>query len=169
MTQFLIFCYLFAIVAANNIVTYFGPSGLLITGFLLIPFDLVARDALQERWKNKIKTKMALLIVSGSYLAFLTNPDTAQVSKASAISFLLAGTVDWVVYTLAQKHSRFFKMNVSNIFSSVADSCLFQIIAFGSFSASLALSQSGIKIFGGVIWSLLFIQLGAILKKFRGE
>lgn len=159
MTVFLIGCYLFAIVAANNIVTYMGPSGLLVTGFFLIPFDLVARDALHERWKQKRFLKMSLLIISGSYLAFLTNPATQQVSTASAVSFLISGTVDWAVYSIFWSHSRQFRMNASNAFSSVVDSVVFQIIAFGTFSAALAGSQAFFKIFGAFLWTLLFIKV----------
>lgn len=161
MSFILIVSYLFAIIAANNIVTYFGTDGLIVTGFLLIPFDLVARDALQEKWKTFVVPKMGSLILGGSVLAFLTNPSTLQVSLASAGSFLIAGTVDWIIYSMARNKTRFFKMNVSNLFSSVVDSCVFQIIAFGSFSGSVAMNQSFVKLIGGLFWSLLFVKMMA--------
>jgi hypothetical protein len=136
-----------------------GPSGLLITGFFLIPFDLVARDALHERWKRGRFLKMASLILGGSLLAWITNPATIDISRASAFSFLLAGSIDWSAYSLFKNHSRMIRMNVSNLASSIADSIFFQIIAFGTFSLALSASQSMIKIVGAFLWTLLLVKV----------
>ena len=159
MTYILIASYLVAIVAANNIVTYMGARGLIFTAFFLIPFDLIARDQLQDLWRSKnLFIKMACLILSGSLIAYITNPETANISKASAISFLFAGSIDYVFYTLLDGKRKFIKMNLSNIASSICDSTLFQWIAFGSISLNIAAAQTAFKLLGGLLWSIIFIR-----------
>lgn len=159
MTSILITSYLAAIVAANNIVTYMGPRGLLITALFLIPFDLVARDQLQDTWRgNWMLAKMGVLICSGSLIAYFFNSDTKAVSTASAVSFLVAGSFDCLLYTLLEGRKKFIKMNLSNVGSSICDSILFQLVAFGSISYSIAASQIALKILGGFFWSWIFTR-----------
>lgn len=47
----LIWLYFMAISVANGLVTHFGQDALPFTAFFLIPFDLVVRDLLQDRWQ----------------------------------------------------------------------------------------------------------------------
>lgn len=155
--KFLVLSYLAAIVVANNVVTVMGPKGLLITGFFLIPFDLISRDQLQDQWSGKsLGIKMTALILSGSVIAYAINPETKNVAIASALSFLIAGAVDFALYTALKGRHKMIKMNLSNIGSAACDSVLFQIIAFGGFSASIAVEQTCIKILGGLLWSSIF-------------
>jgi len=156
----LVFSYLAAIVAANNLVTYMGVNALLITAFFLIPFDLVARDQLQDSWQGKfLFVKMSALILSGSLIAYLLNKETENISKASAISFMIAGGIDFFIYSLLKSRHRLIKMNLSNVGSAICDSIVFQVLAFGSLSYSIAAQQSALKLFGGLFWSLLFVRL----------
>ena len=52
-TTSIVFLYISAIVVANNMVSMFGEIGLWVTGFFLIPFDLLARDILHEQWRGR--------------------------------------------------------------------------------------------------------------------
>lgn len=158
MGKFLVATYLLAIVAADLIITKMGPSGLIITGLFLIPFDLISRDQLQDMWRGKsLKLKMLGLVGSGSLIAYLINPESRQIALASGISFAIAGTVDYAVYSILIDKKKIVKMNVSNILASLADSVCFQIIAFGNLNYYIAAGQSGLKITGGYLWSILFI------------
>lgn len=156
----LIALYLAAIVAANNIVTYMGPSGLFITATFLIPFDLIARDQLQENWRGSyMLPKMAAVICLGSILAYLFNSDTKLVSAASAVSFLIAGSIDCFLYTILDGKKKFIKMNLSNLGASIADSFIFQWIAFGAVSYTIAWQQITLKLLGGLFWSVIFVKV----------
>lgn len=157
--SFLVTVYLAAIVAADLIVTKMGARGLIVTGLFLIPFDLISRDQLQDMWRgSSLKKKMAALICSGSIIAFLINPDAKNVAIASAAGFMIAGTVDYLIYSVLIDRPKLLKMNVSNIFASMADSISFQLIAFGAVNFEIAGTQTALKIVGGFFWSLLFIQ-----------
>ena len=62
----LIFLYLVAIIAANLIVSQFGPQVSIITAFMFSGLDLPARDGLHEKWQGKhLWWKMLLLIGFG--------------------------------------------------------------------------------------------------------
>lgn len=155
-SKWLIAAYLLAAVAANLIVFIFGPTVLPITAFFLIPFDLCARDALQERWKgNNLRQRMIALILAGSILTAIINVGAYRIALASFTAFAIAGCIDWLVYTLMSRRHRLAKMNGSNVASSIADSIIFPAIAFGIFSVSLSASQAASKIIGGVVWSFI--------------
>lgn len=152
-TLLLILSYLFAIVVSNLSVYSFGTTALIFTGLILIPFDLTSRDVLHEVWKeNCLKTKMFFLIVSGSLISFIINPASVNISIASAVAFFIAGTIDFVIYSSMIRSSKSIKMNCSNICSSIFDSIVFQLIAFGSIDLKILASQSILKIAGGFLW-----------------
>ncbi len=156
----LVLAYLLAVVAANWTVTTFGQVGLIVTGFLLIPFDLVTRDVLHEEWHDSwLRARMTALILGGSAISFLTSASSFRVALASAVAFGLAGLADFAVYYLMDDETRTVRMNASNTVSAALDSLLFPLIAFGGFSASVSLSQAALKIVGGLIWTFLFLRI----------
>src|SRR5688572_22945960 len=91
-TWSIVAAYLGAAVVANLVVGAYGPSALYISAFLLIPFDLCARDLLHERWEGRgLRWKMTALVFWGSLLSALAQPSASRVALASALSFALAG------------------------------------------------------------------------------
>ncbi len=168
MSPFLVTGYLFAIIAANNLVATMGPKGLLITGLILIPFDLVSRDVLHDNWKEYRLVKMFCLVMVGAFLSYLTNSAAKNIAIAGAAALTCAGVIDYIIYSLAESKSRLFKMNVSNVFSSLVDSIVFQAIAFGAVSASITWSQTLIKFIGAIVWSLLLVKLVDKMSKNNG-
>jgi uncharacterized PurR-regulated membrane protein YhhQ (DUF165 family) len=151
-----VLAYLIANVLANLSVTFFGPVSTPINAFLLIAFDLVARDKLHERWNHKnLWPKMLLLVGTGAVLSWLLNRGAGQIATASFIAFLLTGLVDTLVYQLLRNHPRFIKVNGSNVVSSAVDSIAFPTLAFGSFIPWVVLGQFTAKVVGGYLWSLL--------------
>jgi uncharacterized PurR-regulated membrane protein YhhQ (DUF165 family) len=157
----LISSYLLAIVVANLSVTHFGEWALPFTAFLLIPFDLVARDVLHERWlvKNKFNMYASLfgLVLCGGIISFIINRESQQIAIASSITFLAVGAINTTFYQLLIKVKRIHRMNISNTVSSFADSLLFPLIAFNIIDLNLFLSQSSSKIIGGVFWAWIFV------------
>lgn len=162
MQKLLIFSYLLAIVVANLSVTHFGKWALPFTAFLLIPFDLVARDVLHEEWKDNSKVKMYLklflLILSGGILSYLINQDSAKIALASCVTFLSVGIINTSIFQMLIKKKILFRMNLSNGVSAIIDSLLFPAVAFGIFEWRLFLSQSGAKIVGGLIFAYVFVK-----------
>ncbi len=157
--SFYIALYLIAIVIANTIVAWYGQAALVVTAFLLIPFDLVVRDVLHNRWHgNYLWPKMAGLILAGSVLTYLLNADTLKVAVASFVAFCAAGFVDAIVYHILYKQARLIKINTSNLFSALTDSIVFPFLAFDVVSLSLSGAQWAMKFTGGIFWSLVLIR-----------
>lgn len=155
----LIALYLLAIVAANLSVTFFGPVSAPINAFLLIGFDLVARDALHERWKGKnLWLKMLLLIGVGGVISWFINQGAGRVAIASFIAFALSGIFDTLVYQLLDRHSKMLKINGSNIVSSAVDSLSFPTLAFGAFIPWVVFGQFAAKVIGGYVWSIIIFR-----------
>jgi hypothetical protein len=152
-TKFLIFIYLIAIVAANMIITKYGPSMSIVTAFIFIGLDLTSRDHLHETWKGeKLFLKMGLLIGTGSIISWFINRSSGQIALASFLSFAVSGGIDSIVYHILKNKTRFIKINGSNVFGSAFDSVLFPTIAFGVFMPIIILGQFFAKVFGGIIW-----------------
>lgn len=146
---------------ANMIVVKFGPSSVLIVGFLLVGLDLTSRDYLHELWHGRqLWPKMLLLIGTGSLLTWLLNKDAGQIALASFVAFASAGVVDAITYHLLKNKLFLLRVNGSNVFASFTDSALFLTIAFGAFMPGLIFAQFGVKVAGGFVWSL-------VLRKFR--
>lgn len=156
----LIAMYLCAIVTANLAVAAFGQVALIVTALVLIPFDLVARDVLHERWSGRgLVVRMACLVLTGSVLAAALNASASRVALASFAAFSIAALVDSVVYSLASRRSRLVRMNASNACGAVADSIIFPLIAFEAVSPSLSATQAALKIAGGFAWSILLSKV----------
>ena len=150
--------FLAAVLAANLAVSHFGQSALPFTAFILIPFDMVVRDALHETWRGRgLWLRMALLISTGSILTALLSWDAKQIAIASFTAFLLSGVSNALVYHLLDNQRRIFKMNASNLVAAMVDSIVFPVIAFSSVSIGLCIAQAGSKFVGGLIWSSSFL------------
>lgn len=147
--------YLGAIVAADLLAAQFGPTMTIVNAFLFIGLDITARDRLHEAWHgNKLTLKMAVLIVSGSALAWLINANAKQIAIASSVAFGSAAIVDTVAYQLLYRQKWFVKINGSNVASAITDSILFPTLAFGGFLPLITLGQALAKMFGGALWAL---------------
>lgn len=154
--MFYVVMYLMAIILANLTVAEFGPNVVIINAFLFIGLDLTARDKLHEKWHNNhLKTKMFLLITSGSFLSWLINQNTGQIAVASMISFFAAAVVDTIAYHLLFGKSRIVKMNGSNVPSALTDSIVFPTIAFGQLLPMIIIGQFIAKVAGGFFWSVI--------------
>lgn len=153
--------YLSAIVAANLIVTEYGPKWSIVTAFGLIGLDLTSRDGLHDLWGGRhLPYKMAALIASGSALSFLVNQDAGRIAVASAAAFGTAGLVDAVIYQFLHSKPRFDRITGSNIVASAVDSVVFPAIAFGlPLMYDITIGQFAAKVGGGVVWAYLLVRL----------
>lgn len=149
-------------VSANLLVSVYGQVALLVTAWVLIPFDLVTRDVLHDRWHGRrLWFRMALLILVGACLTVLAVSDAWRVALASFVAFVVAGFTNTAVYQRLIGKSRYLRMNISNLAAAVADSIAFPVIAFGVQDTSMALcaGQAASKFAGGLLWSALYIRL----------
>lgn len=160
MSIVLVAAYLAAIVIANLAVVSFGQAVMPVVAFVLIPFDLVARDALHRRWHDDhLVARMGALIAAGSALTILVSPASHRIALASCISFAIAAAIDTGAYETLEGRSQMVKVNGSNAFSATADSIVFPLIAFGALSWQLSAAQAAAKFFGGFVWSLMLRRL----------
>jgi uncharacterized PurR-regulated membrane protein YhhQ (DUF165 family) len=154
--RFLVIIYLSAIVAANLLITTFGPKMTIFTAFVFIGFDLTSRDFLHEMWMGKgLVKKMSLLIASGSVLSWVINRDAAQIATASFIAFAASGGVDFIIYHAMKERSKILKINGSNIISSAVDSIILPTTAFWTLMPEIILGQFAAKVAGGFCWSVI--------------
>lgn len=151
----IVLIYLCSIIAANLLSATYGPVISVLNSFLFIGMDMTIRDRLHDKWEHKnLKTKMALLIMTGSVLSYAINRDAANIAIASTVAFCLSMVADYLAYSaLAGKH-RFFRINGSNVVSSAVDSYVFPLIAFGSVMPLIVVGQFLAKTLGGFVWSL---------------
>jgi uncharacterized PurR-regulated membrane protein YhhQ (DUF165 family) len=165
----MIILYLAVIVVANLLVMKVGPSALPYTAFFLIPFDLVVRDHLHQRWhgQKNFFFKMYGLILAGSCLSVLMNVNALNIAIAGGTAFLLAGSIDSIVFSALYRKPYLVKVNVSNVFSALTDSLVFPWVAFGLFDLKLSGSQAASKMIGGFIWA--FIIRSFIKEKRHGN
>lgn len=160
LTTICVTLFLIAIVAADLVITHFGPKALPFTAFFLIPFDLVTRDILHEKWKGKcLWPKIGVLVLSGGIISYLLNQDALNVAKASVLAFACATFINTVIYQLLYAFKTIIKMNVSNLFAAITDSVIFPFIAFGVLPLDIMITQSLAKFGGGILWSTLFVLL----------
>ena len=164
--EIMVSLYLLAVVAANFAVAAWGQVALVFTAFVLIPFDLVARDVLHEKWKNnRLWLRMAALIMSGSAISFALNYNVWRVAIASFVAFALAGATNAIVYHWLDGHKRSLRMNVSNFLAAIMDSVIFPLVAFSGLSWFLSASQAVLKFAGGFLWIWLLVWQLKILKE----
>lgn len=152
----IVIAYLAAITAANLIISVYGPAMSVVTAFVLIGFDLVARDALHERWRGAwLWPRMLALIAAGGALSYALNAGAGRIAVASCVAFVLAGVVDAVAYQALRARGWFVRANGSNIPSALVDSVVFPALAFGGFLWPVMLGQFVAKVGGGLVWSVL--------------
>lgn len=152
----IVILYLSAVVAANLVVTVFGPNASVMTAFLFIGLNLSARDRLHASWQGSgLVWKMAALIASGSALSWMLNRDAAPVAIASMVAFGASESVDALVYHAALRWSWMKRANASNAVSAAVDSVVFPTLAFGGFLPVIVLGQYLAKTLGGAVWAWL--------------
>jgi hypothetical protein len=158
--------YLLSVVAANISIAAYGPSALLFVSWVVIPFDLTLKDALQERWTGDgLVKKLGALVFAGSVLSALLSKGSAMVSLASFVAFAVAGTADGFVFHKMPKNKPLLRVNASNVIGALFDSWLFQAIAFGSAETGMVFAQAASKSVGGFVWSLILVRLLSKLSK----
>lgn len=158
--------YIGAIVLANWLVTRYGQAALPFTAFFLIPFDLIVRDLMQDRWQqskwsivpNPLLFRMAGLILLGAAVSFGTATGSLRVNLASLTAFLVAGTIDALTYQRMIRYGRIFRINGATVIAAITDSIIFALVAFTSVSWALVGAQAGMKIAGGFVWSLVMYR-----------
>lgn len=155
--------YVSAIVAANWLVTRYGQRALPYTAFFLIPFDLVVRDLMQDRWQElarwAIALRMGLLIGGGAAISLLTATGSFRINLASMCAFVVAATIDAATYQTMIKYGRIFRINAATGLGAFTDSAIFAALAFDDVSWQLVALQMVTKIAGGFVWSLVLFRL----------
>ena len=161
----LILGYLGAIVVANLTLAEWGrehPEVVLYNAFILVAYDLVARDYLHSYWEGpQLVRNMAALIGAGSLLSLVagywigSGPDVGRIALASCIAFGAAGVTDALVYTRMISYGWLERINGSNIASATVDSFVFIALYPFGFDFTLAFTLAAVKIAGGVTWSLV--------------
>ena len=129
------------------------------TGFFLIPFDLVARDILHDRWgrdgKQILFNKIGTLVIAGAVLTTILNVDAARIAFASIVAFVVGVTANTILYYAMNHFKRENRMVVSNSIVAVIDSTLFPLLALGLIDLRISLTQILLKCLGGFIFARL--------------
>lgn len=155
-TRIAVIIFIGAIVAANLLVAEFGPWFSPINAFFLIGLDLSLRDALHDKWREQI-WRMGALIATAGVLSFILNPAAGRIAVASTAAFVIASSVDALVYHRLIDAKWLVRANGSNIGGAATDSIAFPLIAFGMFPGIAAVIglQFAAKVGGGVLWSIV--------------
>lgn len=156
--------YLGAIILANLTVVWWGPGWSIANAFLLIGFDLTARDRLHEAWRGRgLIWRMGLLIATGGLISYLINAEAGRIALASTVAFAAAATADGVTYHIIRRRqiwpgqlgTTLDRVNKSNAVGAAVDSIIFPTLAFGGFAPWLTIGQFLAKVLGGFVWSLI--------------
>jgi queuosine precursor transporter len=155
-----VLAYLAAIAAANLLAAQLGPSATVATAFLLIGFDFSCRDYLQARWEGgRLWLRMFALIAVGGLISWFLNAGSAQIAVASTVAFVLASSLDAMVFALIGKRvRRFLRWNGTNLVGAGIDSILFPTLAFGAILPAVVVGQYVAKVAGGLLWSVVLIR-----------
>jgi uncharacterized PurR-regulated membrane protein YhhQ (DUF165 family) len=158
----LVGAYLAAIVAANLITTHYAKQGhpevSVYTAFALVAFDFVARDVLHDWYRGRTRVAvLAALILAGSLVSWLANPDSAEVAKWSALAFGAAMLVDGAVYAAYNHLPWLERSNLSNVAGAITDSAVF--CAGLGFPFIVAFGQVTAKVAGGLLFALAVDRL----------
>lgn len=140
--------YVLAMTAANISIAFFGPWVSPINAFIFIGLDLTLRDWLHQRIN---KWQMVLLIVFSGLVTWVLNPGAGMIAIASAASFVIAGFVDYAVFSRS-KGTWIERSTKSNVAGAAIDSVAFPTIAFGSLMPEIVLMQFFAKVAGGFVW-----------------
>ena len=151
----LISAYLSAIVAANLLVSHFGPTASIVNAFLFIGLDLSSRDRLHELWQGRaLWARMLVLIIVGGLLSLILG-GSGRIALASCMAFVLAGIVDTHIYSALAHRGWLWRANGSNAIAAAVDSLCFPLLAFAWPPLwGVVLGQFVAKVGGGMLWSL---------------
>ena len=150
--------FLSAIVAANLLASYFGPTITIYTAFLFIGLDLFVRDTLHDLWKEKLPQKMFLLVLAGSMITVALNINAGPIALASTLAFAVAFIGDGLSYHFLKERMFLLRSNGSNVVGSLLDSIIFPTVAFGMLMPEIVAGQFLAKVLGGAVWSVLFVK-----------
>ncbi len=158
--------YLLALILANFIVLWLGKPGLVLTAFILIPFDFVMRAYFHETWKGKdLFINMFLLIASAGVLTYILNPDAKHIAIGSATAFICAQTTAGILYQALISKPYFVKVNGSDLAGILVDSVVFQWVAFHSLDWGITWTQTVMKVLGGLAWYYIIFKLLQLPKR----
>jgi len=159
-TRIAVVAFVAAIAAANLLIAWLGPWVSPINAFLLIGLDLSLRDWLHDKWRGQM-WRMGALIATAGVLSYLMNPAAGRIAVASTAAFVLASSVDALVYQRLIDAKWLVRANGSNVAGAATDSVAFPIIAFGWFPGLPAIIglQFAAKVAGGGIWSAVIAQV----------
>lgn len=156
-TRILIALYLATVAAANLLVTWLGPSVVLVNAFVLIALDLTLKDRLQD---TLTPARLGLLIAGGGLLSAALNLAALPVAVASCAAFVVSGAGDALLYARLRRRPWLVRANASNVPGALLDSVVFLALlsAFGLLPAALVLplaaGQTAAKLAGGAVWSV---------------
>lgn len=155
MKYFVCFLYLIAVVAANLSATYFGIWATPFNALFLIGLEITARDYLHTKLTH---VELIAVVLLAGVLSFLLNTGAVNIAIASSVAIVVSCLIDYLVFNKT-KGTWFKKSNTSNVFSATSDSLIFPTIAFGVFNIWVVLLHIFMKVFGGFLWSILFVRL----------
>lgn len=150
-----------AMIGANLSVAAFGPWVSPINAFVLIGLDLSLRDRFHDAWSGRPRflLRMAALILFSAAASYLINPAAGRIAFASFAAFVVAGTVDGLVYHWLRSRvsttGYYERVNGSNAAGALVDSILFPTIAFAAFLPMIVALQFVAKVLGGFVWSIV--------------
>lgn len=145
--------YLLAFILSNFIVLKFGSVGLIFTALFLIPFDFVMRCIFHEKWKGKaLILNMGSLVLTASIITILMNHNSIPIALGSAVGFISAQLIAGLFYQKFINKSTFIKVNGSDFVGIIADSFMFQLVAFSMIDWKITVSQVILKVLGGLFW-----------------
>ena len=120
--------YILSILLANVFVSYFGIvkiAGLTFpAGVVFVGLTFSFRDFAQRHWGM---WKIWIFIAIATIITLFMN---WHVAIASVSAFLIAETVDWLVFTITKKDF-IHRIWISNTLSTPLDSVIFVVLAFG--------------------------------------
>ena len=156
----MVYIYIGSLTLANLLVAWLGPWFSPINAFVLIGLDLVLRDKLHDRWQgDRLVLRMFGIIAAAGLLSWVINKDAGMIAVASVVSFMVAMTVDALIYQKLKNRPWWQRANGSNIGGAATDSVLFPTIAFGSLMPEIVALQFFAKVAGGFLWSLVIDSL----------
>lgn len=136
-----------------------APSGVLLIGLMF-----AVRDSLHERVGIK---GTLLLIAAASAVSAVVAPPALAV--ASGLTMLVAEATDALVYQQLRTRGRLTAATVSNLASSLLDSALFLIVAFGAATAIDRTLALFIGKFEASLATLVVLSLSARLVRHQRE
>jgi hypothetical protein len=156
----MVYIYIGSLTLANLLVAWLGPWFSPINAFVLIGLDLVLRDKLHDRWQgDRLALRMFGIIAAAGVISWVINKDAGMIAVASVVSFMVAMTVDALIYQKLKNLPWWQRANGSNIGGAATDSVFFPTIAFGSLMPEIVALQFAAKVAGGFFWSLIIDSL----------